>query len=228
MFDIYEDNQLITTAEVFKYGNLKTFADSFLLQRALFDVEDTTATQILGREFFNKLVSHKVEYIYTLYDDTHIYNASEAVNFNGALYVSNQTTQAGEAPNNKNVRAGIWSVAPKFDNSEYNKFWRLYLARFLALSIQLNISLPATYNLNSTGLTRQSGQNMITTDIQEIKAYKADLENKIRDIKIRMHDFILDNKENELYTLYKELKTVEQKVKRRKSSRRWKFNRIDY
>jgi hypothetical protein len=228
MFDIYEDNKLITTAEVFKFGNLKTFADSYLLQRALFDVEDSIFSQILGKEFFEKLCIHKIEYIYTQYDDLYIYNASEVVNFNGVLYECKQTTVAGTAPNMKNIRAGIWGEALKFDKEEYNKFWRLYLGRFLALSVQLNISMPATYNLSNTGLTRSIGQNQLSTDVQEIKAYKADLENKIRDVKIRMHDYILNNQHDDLYTLYKGITTNEQKVKRRKSSRRWAFNRLDH
>jgi hypothetical protein len=222
------NNTLVNVQEVINTAQISTRSSQLDIERLLFQVEDTLANNVIGRTFYDTLLSTKAVYTTTRFLESATYAIGDAVKYAGLVYVS-QANQTGVKPTLANVENGLWSIATKFTDANMETFYKMYLLELIACEVVINIVTHRTYRLDETGVTRSQNQNTISTGVNDLRHYTDEMRNRSRAITNNMHEYILRQKASgsTLFNTYKETDNLDSPLKRKRNTRKITFKNIN-
>ena len=222
------NNTIVSVQEVINTAQISTRSSQLDIERLLFQVEDTLANNVLGREFYDTLLNTKATYSATRFLEASAYVINDAVKYAGLIYVS-QANQTGVKPTLANVEDGLWTLATKFTDTSMETFYKMYLLELIACEVVINIVTHRTYRLDETGVTRSQNQNTISTGVNDLRHYIDEMRNRSRTITNNMHEYILRQKANgsTLFETYKETDNNNSPLKRKRNTRKITFKNIN-
>jgi hypothetical protein len=208
--DFGAKDSLITSQEVI--DNTPVSGSSVPSMRTHFIAmkEEKLFRKCFGWEFYLALMADKVSYklsggdeTYTAFREGVNYSVGDFLLHEGRLYEVTKVTTGTQRPSLE-VQNEYFKLAPKFHSPEYNYLWERYLKGIIAFSITESSLLYRAIQDTAKGLVKKydEGQTQ-NANIREVYALKSDYAGDIGDLIRNMEDFILENKDLDVFSKYK-------------------------
>lgn len=183
--------------EVIRFGYGSGRMDPAQISRiGIRQVEESVGRKVLGWEFYQRLLAMKASYSAAEYDNTLAYSSGAIVRYMQLYYQAQKNLTGGIPPTAENIEAGIWSTAPKFDQSSgcgqlANELWEIYLGPYIANKIQLQVAPISTYKLGANGVSFATPEAAEVVDFGGLRNFQNTLDNSVKELLENMDAFIL-------------------------------------
>ena len=220
-------NTLITAREVVRFSpdNLHGDVDAKCVYLHL--KEQKLFRKCLGWDFYEALLADKIEYQagdWSVFLEGQSYNEGDIVLFYDCLFIAAQNTDGSQKPVQNSA---FWNIAPKFNNSNYEYLWTVYLRYLLAFEVLGTGILTSAIRSTATGLQRTADKEQSTpATLAEIHAFKHELDGDSRDILDNMDFYVEQNPD--LYPLYRDGEFCQKQTCEKRKRRHYGFNTKQY
>lgn len=184
---------LITPSEVIDKGRFDQNFDPNLIEPFISIAEYrylASHESHFGKALYEALLQDII--LHSEYSSSVIYNIGDVVVFDGKYFVCITNGITGQPP----IASLNWQPTSKFNNSNNQVLWSLYLQEFIALAVQHGSTYKNAFRTTSKGIMRNEGEYSKPAEYSEVKALKDELMADLDVLREKMMTFLQENKSN--------------------------------